>query len=357
MSRKKIQNKFEGIDATKEVDSPQTLENKERFWHSLKEAITNAFGTKPTVVHGQDDWRTDFYRGYLRNIVKSMIEIKVNADWDIDYVKDVLLFEGKVCVTEVNGTNYCLQAGVHGVNAYNRSQYITIANPILGTFDRVNSVDAAMIYLMSEKTFGNFTELVNIYACKLALCDSSIDMNLMNSKVAFIVNCSSQKQANEAKMIFDKINQGEPVVFYEADGINIGKDMNVFKNEVKQNFVVDMIQDAKRAIVSEFLTYVGINNSAVEKKERLLYDEVNGNNMEIKASVMYSKELVDVGVRLSNKLFPYLNLEINWRYIDELERIEVPISEPNEYSKPNRIENGKSGRSNATGNGRSESKN
>lgn len=319
MSRRtKIKTSFEGVDMSSTVESEQTLNNKERFWKSLKETISKAFNVKPIHVHGQDDWRTDFYRAYLRNIVKSVIKIEVNADWDIDYFKDVFLFQGKICVTEINGTNYALDCGTHGVSAYNRENYVTIANPILGNHDRINTVDAAMIYLMSEKTCENFSMLVDIYACKLAMCDSAIDVNLMNSKVAYVFDCASEKQAKEAKLIYQKVTEGEPAVFFENDGLGVTKQLAFFRNDVKNNYVVDLVQDSKRAIISEFLTMVGINNGAVEKKERLLYDEVNGNNMEIMCSVSYSEELVESGVKNANKLFPYLNLKISWDYLNKM---------------------------------------
>lgn len=319
MSRRtKIKTSFEGVDMSSTVEPEQTLNNKERFWKALKESISKAFNVKPIHVHGQDDWRTDFYRTYLRNIVKSVIKIEVNADWDIDYFKDVFLFQGKICVTEINGTNYALDCGTHGVSAYNRENYVTIANPILGNHDRINTVDAAMIYLMSEKTCENFSMLVDIYACKLAMCDSAIDVNLMNSKVAYVFDCASEKQAKEAKLIYQKVTEGEPAVFFENDGLGVTKQLAFFRNDVKNNYVVDLVQDSKRAIISEFLTMVGINNGAVEKKERLLYDEVNGNNMEIMCSVSYSEELVESGVKTANKLFPYLNLKITWDYLNKM---------------------------------------
>lgn len=328
--RNKIKTDFESVDMSSTVESEQTLKNKDRFWKALKESISNAFGVKPTHVHGQDDWRTDFYRTYLRNILKSAIKIEVNADWDIDYVKDVLLFQGKICVTEINGTNYALDCGTHGVSAYDRENYITIANPVLGNHDRINTVNAAIIYLMSEKTCDNFSTLVDIYACKLALCDSAIDVNLMNSKVAYVFDCASEKQAKEAKLLYQKVTEGEPAVFFENDGLGVTKQLAFFRNDVKNNYVADLVQDSKRAIVSEFLTIAGINNGAIEKKERLLYDEVNGNNMEIMCSVGYSEELVDSGVKNANKVFPYLNLKITWVYLDKMrEKEEAMLNESN----------------------------
>lgn len=43
-------------------------------------------------------------------------------------------------------------------------------------------------------------------------------------------------------------------------------------------FIADKIQDYKKQIWNEALTYLGINNLADEKKERLISDETSSNN-------------------------------------------------------------------------------
>lgn len=317
-----LQTQFKGVDMTSAAESEQTLNNKQRFWDSLKKSIEKAFGTKPTQVHGQDDWRTEFYKEHLKHMLMGIIKVEVKADWDIDYFKKVLLFEGKICTTEINGTNYALRCGTHGVSAYDRANYINIANPVLGTHDRVNGIDAVIIYCLDKKRYSNFSMLVDIFACKLAMCDAAIDVNLFNSKMAYAIKCSSKKQADEAKLIYDKINSGEPAVFYDNNSIDVTKDIQFFNGNVKQNFVSDLIQQQKRAIVAEFLTKIGVNSSNSEKKERMLYDEVNANNMEVMVNIDWCEELIKSGVEEANKMFPYLGLKITFPYLELMRKKE-----------------------------------
>ena len=63
--------------------------------------------------------------------------------------------------------------------------------------------------------------------------------------------------------------------------------MQFFKNDVKNTYIADMVQAEKRAIYNEFLTQIGINNAAEEKRERLLVDEVNSNNDELMINMSY----------------------------------------------------------------------
>lgn len=304
----------------KEFDGRNFYEKEDKWWTSVKKAINQARAVKPSNVHGQNDWRTEFYRQQIRMIIKTIIDVKVsdkyNDDWDIDYFKDILLFEGKIAIGETSAGLLPLKCGLFGVNVFERCKGVQIANPIVGNYTWTIGENCEVIFLMDDKWCHNFSPIIDIYACKLAMCDSSIDVNLINSKVAYIVDCSGKKQADEAKMLLDKINNGEPAVFYENDGLNTGSTMQFFKNDVKGSFVIDMIQDAKRAIMNELLTLIGVNNSAVEKKERLLVDEVNGNNMEVQCNMAYVKEMVEKCVDRANKMFPDLKLKITFPFFE-----------------------------------------
>lgn len=293
----------------------------QKWWESLKKTVEQAWGTKPTKIHGQDDWRTEFYRQQAKLLIKGIIKVEVNnEDWDIDYFKEHLLFDGRIGVTDTSMGVIALSCTTSGVNVYNRNNKMLFANPILGNFDRTIGDDGALIYLMDNDVYRNFTPLVDIFAYKLAACDAGIDVNIQNTKVAYVFDCSSEKQANEAKMIYQKISQGEPAVFWENEGTQIS--LGFYKTDVKSQYVADLLQTEKSAIKAELMTYVGINNTNLEKKERMLYDEINSNNDEIVANIDYVQECVERGVRQTNKLFPELNLRITFPYIEKMKERE-----------------------------------
>lgn len=290
-----------------------------QWWSSLKQAIDQSLGIKPIHVIGQDDWRTDIYREQLSRIIKGIIDVRVNNKmWDIDYFKEVLLFGGKICITDTEMGILPLKCGVHGEDVFGRATKVTIANHVLGNLERTIDFDCVLLTLMDNTVFWNFTWLVDIFANKLAMCDSSIDVNLLNSKVAFIINAQDKKQADEIKEIFDRISSGEPMVTYSAVK-NIGTQMEFFNRDVKGSYVADAIQTEKRAILNEFMTYIGINNNNVEKRERLLFDEINGNNDEVLCNIKYIKERVESGVKDVNTMFPGLNLQITFPFYERLE--------------------------------------
>ena len=106
--------------------------------------------------------------------------------------------------------------------------------------------------------------------------------------------------------MFDKISCGEPAVFMK-DGLN---DENFFMIPVKQNFIADDVQVLKRKIINEFLTEIGINNSNLDKRERLTDDEVNANDQEVIANIQCWIDNISVGIAKINQMF-----NLNLRFV------------------------------------------
>lgn len=290
-------------------------------FESLMEAIQEAFGQKPTKVDAQNSQRTLFYRKQLLNILKGLFKITCPDEWSKDYMLDCLLLNGVFSIQDTSIGVVPLRCQPYGVNVFERPTDVNIANPVLGTFTRKINVDCVLIYLYDDRYFRTFNELLDIYSAKLALCDSSIDVNLMNSKVAYVIDCVDKKQADEAKLIYDKISRGEPAVFYTDNAmLDGGKRLNLAKTDVKNSYVADLIQNEKRSIMNEFLTAIGVNNVATEKKERLVTDEANANNEELFVDMNYVYENIKRQVSLANTMFPSINFNIEIPTLDRIER-------------------------------------
>ena len=303
--------------------------NKIGDWESLVTAIKEAWGEKPTSVKGKFASRTLYYKWVLTNKLKGMIEIECPNDWDKDYMLDALLLQGKFCITDTVSGVLPLECQPYGQNVFKRPADVNITNHVLGNLERKIDVDCALIYLFDNIVFRNYSETIDIFAQKLANCDSAIEVNLTNTKVAYVFDCADKKQADEAKLIYDKITSGEPAVFYHStSGMNLQEKMQFFKNDVKNVYICDLVQKEKRAIYNEFLTQVGINNAAEEKRERLLVDEVNSNNDELIINMKYAYDNIKKSVEKANKMFPDIKLSIKMPFIDRLnERAEIALKE------------------------------
>lgn len=312
-------------------------DNKVSDWDSLVKAIQQAWGVKPNKVSAQLNARTLYYDWVLLNKIKGVIEIDCPDDWDKDYILDTLLLQGRLCITDTPAGVLPLECQPYGQNVFKRPCDVNIVNPVIGSFSRKIDVDCVLMYLFDNKIFRSYEEVIRIHAQKLANCDSAIDVNLINTKVAYVFDCADKKQADEAKLIYDKITSGEPAVFYHSNsGMNLQDKMQFFKNDVKSVYICDMVQKEKRAIINEFLTQVGINNAAEEKKERLLVDEVNSNNDELIINIKYAYDNIKKALDKIKKMFPEIKFDIRMPFIDRMnEKSELALKEMKEGADNN----------------------
>ena len=246
---------------------------------------------------------------YVRALFRKAMSIydfkNIPENWDFDYFLSILLSLGFITVTDTALGVVPLRCGISGINVYNHPTTVIIANPVLGNLERTIDEDCTLIKIAYD--YHGIMDIVYRYATLLSECDSSISVNLMNSKVAFIGLVESKAQANSMKAMYDMISKGEPAVFVKGSQINSD---TILYNHVKENFVAGDIQILKRKIMSEFLTEIGVNNANTDKKERLTDNEVEANDSEIQLNAGYWLENIREGLEKTNKMFN-LNLTVD----------------------------------------------
>lgn len=292
----------------------------------FQKALVEAYGIEPTTVNGVATVRTQFYRSQLERIAMGLLEVEYNEDlysWDKDYIKEGILLKGCLCFTEAGKYGLLpLKCGVSGYNVFSRPTTAIIANPVVGSFNRTIGEDCEIVYLQSKShsRFKNIESTLTTFAQKLANCDAAIDIGIFNSRTTYIFQAPNKNVADSFKAMFDEIGQGKPAVFIDEQLGNItlnGDESNFFQIKAKENFVVDMVQNEKHEIMNEFLTSVGINNANMNKREREVVDEVNSNNISIRANVEVWTENVNRCVEKVNNMFPDCNLKISFPYYEE----------------------------------------
>lgn len=252
--------------------------------NTIRSIIERLHGSHPKSVQTASI-SVVYYRNYLRNIIKGMFDIRCPKDWSTDYIKDCLIDNGVFAVCDTALGVLPLLCSWYGVNVFSRPTTIGIANPVLGTLRKTIGVDAIPVYLYKDNDFEGMALLISMYAQRLATCDCSIDVNLINSRCAEIFECADGSQVESAKKMYDELSEGKPAVFMRKDNIGDNGAISHYSNNVKQNFIATDIIDVKRSIINEFLTVLGINNANTDKRERLNSDEVNANNMELIANI------------------------------------------------------------------------
>lgn len=162
---------------------------------------------------------------------------------------------------------------------------------------------------------------VELFAKRLYELDRIIDVNVKTQKTPILISCD-ETQKLSMKNLYLKYEGNEPVIFtYD----NLGsKPISVLKTDAP--YVADKLYQLKVNIWNEALTYLGISNVTVNKKERLITDEVERSQGGVIASRYSRLQARKTACEKINKMFG-TNIKCEYREsynedIDDSENIE-----------------------------------
>lgn len=278
--------------------------NDNNICPGYEDLVREFFATRPKEVDGIANASALYYRRWMLRKIFSIFKFyDIPETWDMDYFLENLFLSGYVCVTDTSLGVIPLQCGYTGINVYNHPTKCVIANPVLGSFERTIGEDCVLIHLQYDYT--GVDSMLRRYAYLFAACDSSISVNLMNSKVAFIGEAKTKAQAATLQKLYDQISCGKPAVFSNTtDGETTWQLMRV-----KDTFIADTVQNLKETIKQEFLTEIGIKNSNTQKRERLITAEAERNDDETRINIDHWMYNIRHGLDEVNSMFG-LNISV-----------------------------------------------
>lgn len=152
------------------------------------------------------------------------------------------------------------------------------------------------------------------FAYRLYDSQRTADTNMFLHKIPYIILCED-KELLSMKKLFEKVGNNEPVIF----GLKNGAIMdNVKVLETKVPMIFNDVMDYKKTIWNECMTFLGINNSNIDKRERLVTDEVAANDEQVAMSGALMLKARQDACRKINEMFPELNVEVRMRDIEEI---------------------------------------
>lgn len=160
--------------------------------------------------------------------------------------------------------------------------------------------------------FNNYTHTnsmldVEMYARRLYEIERTIDVNVKAQKTPIIVR-ATENQRLTMKNLYMQYDGNEPFIFGDNN-----LDMDAIKVlSTNAPYVADKLNILKRQIWNEALTYIGIENSNTEKKERLVSDEVNSNLGGVAAQRFCKLNARRKAADQINKMFGH-NIEVDFR--------------------------------------------
>ena len=234
--------------------------------------------------------------------------------WDADYFLYTLYSYGYCAILNTDEFGVIPQWGaLGGYNVFYRPTYVMITNPLIkGMKKPTIGVDCTVVKL--EPDYGGISDLVAYYADMMALCAESIGINLVNSHVATVFPASNKSVAESYKKMYDKIASGDPAVVVDKNLFNDTGEptWTPFQANLSQEYIADKILADMRKIEAMFDTDVGIPNANTDKKERLVTDEVNANNVETATRCEFWLEELKKACEETKKMFG-IEFSVDWR--------------------------------------------
>ena len=271
----------------------------------------------PSTVHVKDSGLCRYFTKYLLQKAMSVFEWDLPETWNKDYFLYVLYCWGYVAVVNTDKFGVIPQGcGLKGYDVFYAPTHAVIANPLLsGILEPRIGTQCELLKLQPD--FSGILDLVGHYAEQMALASQSVSVNLLNSKLSYVFTAKTKALAESLKKMYDQIASGEPAVVIDsrlknaADGEETWK---AFEQNVGGNYIVtDLLADLRK-IEAMFDTEIGIPNANTDKRERLIQDEVNSNNIETYSKcAMWLENLQDACKRV-NDMFG-LSISVRWREI------------------------------------------
>lgn len=269
----------------------------------------------PSTLHTKNTQMFTFFKKYLLEKVMSVFEFELPEMWDKNYFLYSLFLNGYLAIVNTDKFGViCQHCGLRGYNIYYNPTHAIIVNPLLtGILEPKIGTQCSLIRL--QPNYSGVSDIVNYYADNMAMTAETCEMNIMNSKLSFLFAVRGKSQAESMKKILDQVMRGELGVFYD-EKLKMGNDnipLDFFNNDLKKNFIAPELQDTLRRWEEMFCNEVGIPNIRSDKKERMIVDEVNSNNIECFTKAELWLETLKEGVEQTNKMFN-LNLSVKLRH-------------------------------------------
>ena len=254
----------------------------------------------PSQVKSYNNQQFCLWQRALFQRACSVIEIKLPKDW----MKHLDLMYWTLFTRGFCGVGYLPEFGkwfnpvsLTGYDFYYAPTRAILSNPALKDASRELEIGKDVEILKLTPDYMGIWDVISYYAEKLATMDVAINTAIINTKFAYVVGAKNKAAAEVLKKLFDKVNSGEPAVFFDKKLANDGTDQEepwqaLFRDNLKQSYIItDLLRDFQ-TIINDFDTEIGIPTIPYEKKERLISDEATSKQIDaMSRSTIWYEEL------------------------------------------------------------------
>jgi len=205
-------------------------------------------------------------------------------------------------------------------NMYNFPIHVNIINEkgVKGIPTRMMKVGKDVVLGWALHSRAAIYKVVSNYLDRITDVEMAIRMNVKAHKIPLAIEVSEENESS-AEELNRNIESDDYKFFIKSGGVDMLKAVSS-----GAPFILDKLHAYKVSLENELLTFLGINNIAMEKKERLITDEAEGNNALIENYAL----MVDTPLEeFSNEIKRVFGVDVSWarRKIEvEVEKEEQP---------------------------------
>lgn len=208
--------------------------------------------------------------------------------------------------------------GLTGINFYYQRTKAILANPTLtGTYELEIGKDCALLCMTPDKM--GIWDVIERYAEMLSNLDNAINISIINNKFPFILGGKTKAAVQALKKLMDKVNSGEPAVFYDMrimDDVQTKDSPFQFlqQDSLKNSYLTtDQLMDL-HTILSDFDSEIGIPTVPYQKKERETAFESESKQADGQSRALVWERTINQSIKEIKKLYPDLELSFKLRY-------------------------------------------
>lgn len=270
--------------------------------------------TTPSTVHVRNTALSKFFRRYLLQRAFSVFKWTLPPTWSRDYFLYTLYCWGYITIVNTDKFGVIPQGcGLKGLDVFYRPTNAIITNPLLrGILEPRIGTECVLLKIAPD--YHGIGDLVGYYGDMLALCAETVGINLLNSHLATVFFAEDKTMAESFKKLYDQVSEGNPAAVVDKHLLtDDGKPKwCTFVQNAGQNLIADKVWEIMRKLQNAFDTEIGIPNANTEKRERMLYDEINANNVETFSRSALILESLKEGCSEARAMFD-INIDVNWR--------------------------------------------
>lgn len=221
-----------------------------------------------------------------------------------------------------------------GYNVFYSPSWFTVTNPALkgetskefdvyhlGQDDK-DRKRYGVVLSMSPDYLG-IGDIIIYYAEKLANMSAALDMNIDNSKLAYVIGANSKSGTTFLKKLFDKVKSGISTIIYDSR-ITPSDDFDTFewltRDNLKNSYMVSDFNSDIQTLVNQFDAEIGIVNVPYEKKERMTAFESQSKASDGIARATLWRDNLQRSFDEFNELYGYdVKVRYNYEYMIDTE--------------------------------------